>query len=123
MHLTALGIAAAKALVPATESEDEAGAGAAAEAGERQGVLTLTESRAFAGRVDERPLHSCWVVLRRGVLLYAPVTPTLPLTRTLTRTLTITLALPLTPGDGDAVAQRLQHDLQEWHEGHGGHVP
>ena len=91
MHLTALGIAAAKALVPATESEDEAGAGAAAEAGERQGVLTLTESRAFAGRVDERPLHSCWVVLRRGVLLYAPVTPTLTLTLTLTPTLTLTL--------------------------------
>ena len=36
-------------------------------------MLTLTESRAFAGRVDDKPLHSCWVVLRRGVLLYAPL--------------------------------------------------
>ena len=96
MHLTALGIAAAKALVPASEAEDEAAAGAAAEAGERQGVLTLTESRAFAGRVDERPLHSCWVVLRRGVLLYAPVTPSLPLTLPLTQILTLTLTLTLT---------------------------
>ena len=117
MHLTALGVAAAKALVPATEAEDEAAAGAAAEAGERQGVLTLTESRAFAGRVDERPLHSCWVVLRRGVLLYAPVPPTLPLplTPTLTvttPTLTVSLSLALTLAQTLTLALTLSRSMR-----------